>query len=403
MSSRIATPWSAPLWQSAFRPFYLLGALYGPLLMIAWAGAYAGLWNVPAAVLSPSLWHGHEIIYGFAAAIISGIVLTALSTWAETPEVSGRRLALVIALWCAGRLAVWVPGLPVAVAGTADTSLFAVLGLLLAPQLLRAHNKWYLLLLPILAGLWAGNVAFYAGLAAGSDAPARFGLRLAIHSIILLYVLKGGVLTPIFTGNALREKGRGDQAPFKMGLEVVAVASVLLLAALDLAGAPARWTGASAAACALVHAWRVARWKGWRLADTPLVFVMHLGFAWLVASFALKAVADLTGAIPEATWVHAFSVGSLGMMMLGLMTRVTLRHTGRPLAVPRPMLAGYGSAFAAALLRVAATALGLGDWAVTLSALLWAAPFALYLALFAAVLVRPSMPRADPVPAANPS
>jgi uncharacterized protein involved in response to NO len=146
-----------------------------------------------------------------------------------------------------------------------------------------------------------------------------------------------------------------------------------------------------------VHAARAARWQGWRLSDVPLVFVMHLGFAWLIFAFALKAVAELSGLVPEVAWVHAFTVGSLGLMMLGLMTRVSLRHTGRPLVVPALMKLAYGMMFAAALLRLAATVHGLGDWAIALAAVLWGLTFLVYLVVFGAMLVRPSLPRAGGV------
>jgi uncharacterized protein involved in response to NO len=180
-----------------------------------------------------------------------------------------------------------------------------------------------------------------------------------------------------------------------MPLEIAATGALLLLAALDLAAAPAAWTGAAALACTALHGWRCARWKGWRVADVPLVLVMHLGFAWLVFAFALKAAAELTGIVPEAAWLHAFTVGSLGMMMLGLMTRVSLRHTGRPLVVPRAMLVAYILMFVAALLRLAVTVHGLDSAVIALSAILWAAAFALYFMVFWKALVTPSLPRSS--------
>ncbi len=379
---------------SAFRPFYFLGALYAPLLTAAWLGAYLGIWDIPSVGTPLRLWHGHEILFGFTAAIIVGIVLTALPSWAGTEEIRGRRLALLVLLWLAGRLAWWsAPWLPPLAPAIADLLLFPVLFLMLAPQLARASNRFYLLLLPILLALATANAVFHIGLLAAHTHLAGLGLRGAIYAIIVLYVLKGGVLTPIFTGNALREKGRGGQAPFNLELEMLAVGVVLLLAALDLAGAPPLWTGLAALACAIVHAMRTSRWKGWRLPDVPLVFVMHLGFAWLIFAFALKAVAELGGLVPEAAWVHAFTVGSLGLMMLGLMTRVSLRHTGRPPVMPTAMKLACVMMFAAALVRLAATVHGLGDWAVALAAVLWGLTFLLYFTAFAGMLVRPSLPR----------
>ncbi|NJD35642.1 MAG: NnrS family protein, partial [Betaproteobacteria bacterium] len=145
--------------------------------------------------------------------------------------------------------------------------------------------------------------------------------------------------------------------------------------------------------CAGLHGWRCARWKGWRVADVPLVLVMHLGFAWLVLAFALKAAAELTGIVPEGAWLHAFTVGSLGLMMLGLMPRVCLRHTGRPLEVPDAMRVAWVLIFVAALLRLAATVHDLGSAVIALSAGFWAAAFAVYFMVFWKVLVTPSLPR----------
>ncbi|RPH67168.1 MAG: NnrS family protein [Burkholderiales bacterium] len=387
----------APLWVSAFRPFYLLGAVYGLVLMVVWAGAHLGGWSAPSARTPLPLWHGHEMLFGFAAAIVVGITLTALPSWPGTAEVRGGRLAVLAALWLAGRVAIWAaPAFAPNWAVAIDLLFFPAVFVAVAPQLLRTPNRLYLLLLPILVALFGANLAWHAGTAANDAGLAATGLRAGVYALIVLFVLKGGVLTPIFTGNALREKGRGDQAPFVLALDAVAVAMLVLLAVLDLAGAPAGWVGSAALACAVVHGWRVARWKGWRVADVPLVFVMHLGFAWLVFAFALKAAAELTGIVPEPAWLHAFTVGSLGMMMLGLMTRVVLRHTGRPLVVPPAMLVAYALMFVAALLRLAATVHGLGNWAVALATVAWALPFAIYLALFAGMLVSPSLPRAQP-------
>ncbi|MCF8199489.1 MAG: NnrS family protein [Sulfuritalea sp.] len=389
---------SSPLWSSAFRPFYLLGSLYAPLLIAAWLGAFLEVWTLPLDHVLPRLQHGHEFIFGFSAAIIIGIVLTALPSWAGTEEIHGPRLALLVALWLAGRIAFWATPwlsllMPPLVPAALDCLLFPVVFIMLAPQLLRASNRLYLLLLPILLALFVANVAYYHGVFNQNPLQTWQALRLALYAIIVLYVLKGGVLAPIFTGNALREKGRGDQVPFKRWLDVVSVGAVLALAALDLAAAPAAWIGSSALICALLHAWRCARWQGWRVADVPLVLVMHLGFAWLIVAFVLKAVAELTGSVAEGAWIHAFTVGSLGMMMLGLMTRVSLRHTGRPLIVPLAMRITFALMFLATLLRLAPGINSPGNSVIGLAAILWASCFAIYFQTFWKALVSPGLPR----------
>lgn len=388
----------APLWTSPFRPFFLLGALYALALGAVSLGAWLGSWAAPSAAAWAALWHGHEMIFGVVGAIATGIVLTALPSWAGTAEVRGPTLALLAALWLLGRLACWsAAGDPAWLdprwRAAVDCALFVAMLAVVAPQLARVRNRWFLLLLPILAWLAGANLVWHLGTIAGDARLAERGLRAAIHALIALFALKGGVLTPIFTGNALRASGRGQQARFSFALEAMALAALLAFAALDLCDAPPIWSGAAALACALVHGWRVARWRGWRAADVPLVIVLHVGFAWLVAAFALKAAAGLAGIVPESAWLHAFTVGAAGTMMLGLMTRVTLRHTGRPLVAPAAARWAWSTMSAAALLRLAASAHEAGAWAIALAGTLWVLPFAIWLWLFARILVAPSLPR----------
>ncbi len=392
-------PSALPLWSSGFRPFFLVGVAYGAALMLAWAFALAS----PDAASWPSFatrsWHAHEMMFGFAVSIIAGVVLTALPSWAGTDEVRGARLLQLTALWCAGRAAVWI-------AWTSSYAWLVVVDLLFVPalfatvlpHLLRATNRRYLFLPLVLAGIYAAQLASHYG-----AAPASAGaLRGAVYAIVVLYVLVGGLFTPVFTGNVLRAKGRGDQAPFVPALEAASVVLVVVLAALDLAAAPDAWIGVAALACTLVHGVRVIRWKGWRAAEEPIVLSMNLGFAWLVAAFALRTIAAFGNSVPADAWVHAFTVGSLGLMMLGLMTRVVLRHTGRPLDMPPSIVAAGAALLVAALLRLAASVHGLGNAPVALAALLFAGGFSAWLARFAPMLLAPSLPRKT-APASSPS
>ena len=384
---------TAPVWSSAFRPFYLAGAAYAPVLALVWLAAWLG-WLPATGTLPLKLLHGHEFIFGVAAAIILGVVLTALPSWAGTEELTGERLALLVMLWIGGRMAFWASGsLPSPLPAIADSLLYAVAIFMLAPGLLRARNRYFLLLLPILAALFVANLTFHHAASQSNPDLAARALRGAVWAIMVLYVLKGGVLAPVFTGNALRESGRGDQVRFLMPLEVAGLASLLLLAGLDLSGAPAAWTGAASLACLLLYGWRSARWQGWRVADNALLLPMHLGFAWMLLALALKAFADLDARIPGSAWLHAFTVGSLGMMMLGLMTRVSQRHTGRALRMPGGMKLACLAMFLAASLRVAA-GVGVGGTAtILLATLLWASAFVLYLYCYGRILLSPSLPR----------
>ncbi|MBE7418823.1 MAG: NnrS family protein [Ideonella sp.] len=385
----VTVPWLA----SPFRPFYLLGALYAPLLALGGAGAFFGFVDLGGAG-ALMLWHGHEMLFGFASAIVIGTLLTALPSWAGLTEWHGAPLGALALLWLAGRVAFWAaPWLPPLAVALVDGLLWPLMLALLAAPLWRLRQRLYRLLLPVLAGFALANAAYHGAVLAADVHGAERALRAAVWTLVVLFTLIGGLLTPVFTGNALRTLRRGEPARFSLPLESVALALLLALALADVAGAPSRTVGVLALACTAVHGVRVVRWRGWRVLDQPLLPTLHLGFAWLLLAFALKAAAGLGAALPEPAWLHAFTVGALGAMMLGLMTRVSLRHTGRALRVPPAMQAAALAVFAAAALRLAAGMQALATPVVALAAALWAAAFIVYLVQFASVLLAPSLPR----------
>lgn len=377
----------APLWASPFRPFCVLGVAYGVALMAAWVAMRAGVFGAAGGSASAQAWHAHEMLYGHAAAIVCAIALTALPGWAGTPEVRGAPLMGLALLWVAARFAFWWrESLPADVALAGALTLWVVLAAALAVQLARVPNRAYLLVLVVIGGLAAGEALFLNGRTAA-------GLLAALYALMLLYALAGGVFTPVFTGNHLRATGRGDQAPFVRPLETAAIASIVALAVADLAGAPAPWRAALALAAFAVHAVRLARWQGWKVMDAPLLWTMHAGYAWMTAAFLLQGLGDLGVAGAARAWLHAFTVGALGSAMIGLMTRVALRHTGRPLALSRAVVAAHLLVQVAALARVGGAIAGGGDGWVAGAGAAWVAAFAIYLATFGPILVRPSLPR----------
>ena len=377
----------AAVWAAPFRPFGAAGMAYGIVLMATWLAAREGYLSVPGGALTLHGWHSHEMVFGFAAAIICATVLTALPSWAGTPEIRGAPLAGLVALWLAGRAAFAGFGtLPAWVVIAADGALYAALLAVLAPRLVRLTNRYYLLLLIVLAGMLAGDTLFLAG-------RVDAGLTTALYAIVLLFALKAGVFAPVFTGNHLRATGRGDQAPFLIPLEWAAIGAILVLAAVDLGGAPRPLRALAAFLACAVHAVRLLRWRGWLVLDIPLLWTMHAAYAWMVGSFLLLGLGDLgVDRAAHAAW-HAFTVGALGSMMLGLMTRVALRHTGRPLVPPRAVIGAYWLFQIAAALRVAAPFADGGEAWIVVSGLAWIAAFAIYLGCFGVILLSPSLPR----------
>ncbi len=369
--SRWATA-AHPLWSSGFRPFFLLAAIYGPL-------------SVPLVWTAP-LWHGHEMLFGFAAALVCGVLLTALPSWSGAVELRGAALAVLAVLWLAGRVAIlgrpWLPALLVTVL---DCALLPALCLLLFSTVARARRLLFWWTLPPLAAFAAGNFVFHLG-------DPQWGLLLGVHALAFLFTLYGGLFIPAFTRRYLQARGE-HPAAILMPLEYATAAAMVAFAAADLMGAPPAWMAAAGLCAAAVHAWRFARWRGWRTLGEPLLWCIHLGYAWLIAALLLRAAAALTPSVPREAWIHAFTLGAYGMLKIGLMTRVVLRHTGRPLRAPVAMQVAFVMVPGAALLRLAWSFHGLAQWALVASALLWGAAFLVYLWLYAPLLLRPSLPR----------
>jgi uncharacterized protein involved in response to NO len=394
-----------PLWASGFRPFFLLGAVYGlvalgavlPSLLGATMPSPLGERDAAALASLARVWHGHEMIFGFAAAIICGLLLTALPSWAGVPEQVRGRLAFLAMTWLAGRLAIClVPLLPPALVAVADVATLVALTVMLAPGLLAAADKRFLAVLPVLLALAATNLAFHWQLAAGTPVGVSRALDAAVAVVAILFSLTGGFMTPVFTRNAMAEIGAADRVREHRLVEWAAHASVVGFALVVTLAASARTIAGFAIVACVVHSLRLAGWRGYAVRGNAMVFAMHVAYAWFVITFALVAASAMEFGVAPRAWIHAFTIGAVGTMMLALMPRVSLRHTGRPLALVSLMTATYPAMTVAALLRLGAATAGWGTWAIGAAALLWVLCFAAYLTIYGPMLVRASLPRSPP-------
>ncbi len=373
------------MFSAAFRPFFLLAGLWSALAVPVWLCAYAAGLALPSA-FPPVVWHVHEMVFGFGFASVTGFLLTAIPNWTGRLPLRGAPLAALALLWLAGRVAVhaaeWIPRPLVVIV---DCALLPALSAMLFATIASARKRMFWWTLPPLFAFAAANLVFHL-------ANPQWGLLLGVHALAFLFTLYGGLFIPAFTRRYLHARGERAGA-ILMPLEYATALAMVVFACADLLGAPPRWTAAAALAAAAVHAWRFARWRGWRTASEPLLWCIHLGYAWLIAALVLRALAEVAPQVPRDAWVHAFTLGAYGMLKIGLMTRVVLRHTGRPLKASAAMQVAFLMVFAASLLRLAFSVHGLGDWALAVSALLWAAAFLAYLMLHGPMLVRPSLPR----------
>ena len=384
---------SAPLWQSAFRPLYLVGVIYGLGLMGLWTLTTLGMVEFTPPILSLSLWHGHEMIFGFSGAVVAGFILTALPGWAGTEEIHGGRLALLVLLWFLGRIAIYNSEYLSAYAVLIlDSSLYFVATIMVLPGLVKAENKHYLALIPILLMICIGNVIFHLALIDGDMARASWGIQIGLMGIVVKFILAGGFLASVFTGNALRQKN-GPEVEVNPLLEHISALSLALFIYGALSDTPDKVAAIFAFIAAAVQLIRFLRWRTLLILDAPLVLIMHLAYLWFIGALVLFGAAAYIPEMGSQVWLHAFTVGALSLMMLSLITRVALRHTGRSLVPARAMIMSFAIIFFVAFLRVLVS-LGLlsEDW-LPITAVIWLIAFVIYILVHGLMLISPSLPK----------
>jgi uncharacterized protein involved in response to NO len=379
---------SKALWGYGFRPFFLGAGALAAVLIPWWAGVFA--WGLPLGTSwPPALWHGHEMLFGFIAAAIAGFLLTAVPSWTGERGFAGWPLMSLATVWVLGRLAIATASLwPLPAVAALDLLFFPGLMILVSRPLLRARNR-NTPLLAVLAALWAVDGAYYWGLLHSDPALSRHALFVGIDIVLLLITVVGGRIVPAFTSVALKHRGYAVRS--SQVLTRLAIVVMLTVVIVDLWRPESRAAGIVAAAASTLHACRLAQWRGVRTLRAPIVWVLHVGYLWLAIGFALKAIALLTGLPFAAFYLHAFTIGAAATMIMAVMTRASLGHTGRPLVVARPTACAYGLLTVATAVRVFGPAwLPLPYFSVVLlAATLWTAAFVLFLAVYAPILFSP--------------
>ena len=354
-----------------FRPFYLLAGTFAALAVPVWALQYAG-WLPRENIL----WHAHEMVFGYAFAVIAGFLLTAVRAWTGRPTPTGAALAALVALWLAARAAALVSLTAAAALGM----LFAfALAWAIGRPLVASGNRrnWFFILLVLAIGT-AGVLLL--------GWPQR-GLALGLDLVLFVIAVVAGRVVPAFTNNALP----GARARRDPWLERAALGALLALVAAD-ALERTELAAMVAALAAALHAARLALWSPGKTLGKPIVWILHASYAWIVVHLALRALAGFD-LVPYALATHALTVGAIGGMTLGMMTRTARGHTARPLQVGRAELAAYLLVHAAAVTRVLVP-LALPSayvWAALAAALLWCAAFATFTVVYFPILTRPRL------------
>ncbi len=364
------------LFSYGFRPFFLASALWAIASLDLWV-AYLSFGIPVASDYGPLYWHAHEMLFGFAPAVLAGFLLTAIPNWTGRLPIAGRPLAVLFAIWCAGRIAMLASGSVGIIAATAIDSLFLPVMLVICAREVVAGKKWKDL--KVIAGLFVlslANLVFHIQVIEGVG--PELAIRLGIGAYVLLVTIVGGRILPSFTRNWINQFGRTD---FPVPYNTFDAATIIIGAvALVL------WTCVpeSTAVCgvagvaAILNTIRLVRWRGWATWPEPILFVLHATFLFVPIGFAAIAL-QASRWLPEVGVLHIFAIGTISMMMLAVMTRATRGHTGRKLKSSRTTNISYVLLGCVALVRPLAELVpALTTEILAVAAIGWTASFGLF-------------------------
>lgn len=389
---------SAAFFSYGFRPFFFGAGAYAALAMAAWLAwiaihAAGGMPRYMTIAEPTYLWHAHEMVFGFAAAAIAGFLLTAVPNWTGTLPKQGGPLAALFGLWVAGRLAMWLTGLlPTWLTSLSDAAFLPTIAVVIARQLSVKPARHNVMLLSVVFVLAAANIWFHLERLAITKTGMSESLRFGVHLLTLMVAVIGGRIVPSFTRNVLaRRRPQAALPALRPRLDAAAIALTALTAAFVVLPVPDWIRGAVALTAGIANGLRLAGWRGQDTLHEPILWVLHVAFLWLVVGLTGEGLAILTGVLGESAAMHALSTGAIGSMILAVMTRVALGHSGRPILASRAVVVAYALVSLAALLRV----LGATVWprhyneAMLLAGLAWTAAFATFSVVYAPILFKP--------------
>lgn len=372
---------SHPLWALGFRPFYILAAALSVLAVPVWLAQYLG-WLKGAANIGLA-WHMHEMVFGMAIAVIVGFLFTAARNWTGLPTPRGRHLAALALVWLAGRVAMLLA--PPLLAALVDALFLPLAAWPLYRVISKSGNLRNMFLVVLLSLLTLANVLFHAASLGWLALSPVTPVHAAILIIVIIESVIGGRVIPMFTTNG----APGVKPVVRPRHDQLALALVGAASAAWVAGAPGPLSAALCLLAACAVALRLIGWKSHRTLHVPLLWILHLSYAWIPIGFVLLGLAAL-GIGQASTAIHALVVGSMAGLIIGMMTRTTLGHTGRALKAGRFEAAMYLLIQAGALARVLAAFVP-GQWrdaALLASGVFWTGAFALYLVVYTPYLLK---------------
>lgn len=379
-----------PLLRLAFRPLFLGGSIFSAIAMLLWLALLQG-WLQITPYGNTLLWHGHEMLFGFVAAIILGFLLTAVQNWTGITGIKGRPLLILAGLWLTARVLMlqnqWQP-----LTALIDLAFIPLGGYFLARPLVQIRQYRNLIFIPVLLAMLLANGAFHYGVIYDQPIISQQALQLMIWLVVLIMTILGGRVIPFFTANGTQTPKANPSKIIELSTIVSTILLVLVMG-LGIRLEPPIITGVLIIT-GLLHLIRFAKWRFWITFSVPLLWSLHAAYAFIPLGILAIAFSFNSEWLNYATALHALTAGAMGTMIISMMARVSLGHTGRPLQPAPIMSLAFTAIISAALTRV------IGAWIFPsltpqtwlIAALLWCLGYGLFALIYWPIL---SQPRAD--------
>ncbi len=375
---------SFALFNLGFRPFFLGSAYAAVILMAIWGLLYTNViqLNNYYGIID---WHSHEMLFGYASAVIAGFLLTAVRNWTNVNTISQTPLAILAAIWLLARILPFTP-LPGVLIAVVDVSFFFFLMLAIAHPIIKVKQWSNLVMVGILGVFLIADMLVQAQHLGLLTKGVIQGNTLALYAVLLIIQVLTGRVMPFFTRVVVPD----TEVIERPNLEKVLLTTLILLAISDTLALNSLLTSALALVLVVAHIMRVTPWFSKPVLNTPILWVLYAGYLWLIIGFILKVFVGFDW-VTNNLAIHAWTVGTIGITTYGMMSRVSLGHTGREMIPPKFAIAGFYLLFLAAIVRVVFPLISMAHYVlwIEISIALWVLAFALFAIAYTPILSKP--------------
>lgn len=375
-----------PVLRLAFRPFFLLPALFSILALLAWVCVLQGKLNWDS-LLPANIWHGHEMIFGFAASVAVGFLLSAAQTWTGIRSINSWKLAVIILFWLIARIALLSSSTPVLIIGTISEALWWVGSIsYLAYMVVKSNNRRNLIFIPLLSLIMGLDIATLVFAFVGNYSLSTHLAYTAVFMITCVVTIVGGRVIPFFTSRALNLPTIKGNIFLERTIALAMITTLItFFSSYFIDTSTMLILLFTSTGC--LQLLRMANWQTVKTFKTPLLWALHLSYINMGLGFISIGLSYITTGIGFSSAVHIITVGTIGTMIIAMMSRVSLGHTGRALQINMWISCSFILLLSATLFRVLLPTLGLFSMGYLLAALCWGLGFAIYLLYYSPMLL----------------